>query len=185
MRNIIISLYEMFVAKRSSVPRLLYYRDRCDGEFPELDDSRVKVWRPAPFRFFPRGLTMDKWPYFIYMWIVHYDDIIRGNGYTFFLIYDGKRLAHYTGVAKKSLKYPFMHDDDLVVGPCLTYGEYQGMGFAYLAMVCALRHFITDVGKMWFVVRADNVPSRSLVEKCGFESRQAKSCTRFGLNVYK
>ena len=90
-----------------------------------------KLWRPSPFSVAPSGTALTP---FALWWLMHYSGIFKNSDYGLFLVYDGEKLVHRTGIFPGYFRFPFMSNSDLQVGDLWTDPEYRGRHIASFAL---------------------------------------------------
>lgn len=82
---------------------------------------------------------------------------------------DSENIVHYSYIAPKVYRFPFMKRGDIQIGPCLTFEKYQKRGI-YSAV---LKYLISDYCKqnttLWIYCNENNEASRKTIEKVGFK----------------
>jgi GNAT superfamily N-acetyltransferase len=76
--------------------------------------------------------------------------------------------AHRTMVLPRYYAFPFLGRDDLQLGDTLTLPAHRGRGLATLALRAAPALLAQPGRALWYVVDADNTPSRRAVESAGW-----------------
>ncbi len=78
----------------------------------------------------------------------------------------------YITEVQHSYTYP---DDSAVLWDFYSHPDYRGRGFFSKSLRCILNDLTVSSGTKWayIFVLADNVPSRSVIEKAGFEYQQS------------
>jgi hypothetical protein len=79
---------------------------------------------------------------------------------------DQNKIVHYTYITPKTMRFPFMERNDLMIGPCFTYTEYRGKGI----FIEVLKKIINCEGShsLWICANLNNVASLKAFEKAGF-----------------
>lgn len=145
----------------------------------------VVKWRPGPFRIVPPGIGIKNFPYFIFMWLVHFTDMLRRRGHIVFLVKENGRTIHYSGVAPRCFKYRFMNGDDWIVGPCVTVDDHQRRGIGSSVMLMIRRMLQEERARLWYVMRNNNDAARRLVERCGLRPAQGiVEGKKLGITIY-
>lgn len=148
-------------------------------------DCNLKIWLPGLVRPVPSGLPLRKYPYFLFLWVIHVFDCLKGKGYVVYTLYQHDRLIHYCGVAPRCFKYSFMKGDDLIIGPVWTAPENQRKGIAKTVIQKVLRDYACSPRTFWYVSREENMESDQLVQSCGFQRTSRSTVVRrLGLRVH-
>ena len=138
-------------------------------------------WKPSPLSVVPKGMPLIP---FAVWWVFHYLRLFSNQGYTIFVIYDGKRLIHRSCVFPGYFRFPFMGKDDLQIGDTWTAPDHRGKGLALFALQEISRLQKRPGRKFWYVVDESNIPSIRVVEKAGFTKvGEGTRTKRFGLSL--
>lgn len=137
---------------------------------PFLKDNRRRSYETAVFtsdlfhllpRQFQSDFTfLDRLKLLLRVW----------RGYRLYMVIDGEKLCAYTFLKRNYLhKYAFMQRGDFLINPYYVHPDYRGFGLAQ-AMIA---HMVGDLkdspGRIWAVVKEDNIPSLTVLKKCAFE----------------
>lgn len=163
-----------------------FYTQSSDREpplDPALVDSRYTsvLWRPGIGSLVPSGISkvpLAAW------WFFHYLRVFYNRDYAMFVIYDGDKVVHRSGVFPGYFRFPFMTKDDLQIGDTWTLPEYRGRGLASFA-IRAITGACRRPGRtFWYVVDQDNLASIRAVEKASFvKIGEGIRTKRFGLRA--
>jgi len=85
-----------------------------------------------------------------------------------FYILDGAKVAHYSYVIQKNIRFPFMSDEDLQIGPCYTDVNYRGQGLYQTALKCIPISFSNKSNTFWIFTTVKNSISQHVILKAGF-----------------
>lgn len=141
----------------------------------------TEIWRPSLRRLVPRGMSFL--PYGAW-WFMHYLRLQDNQDYGIFVVYEGERLLHYSGIFPGYFRFPFMARDDLQIGDTWTHPDHRGRGIAAFAIQKIIELERKPGRRFWYVCSADNVSSIRAVEKAGFGCLgKGVRTRRFGLRV--
>jgi len=142
---------------------------------------KIYMWRPSSTRIVPLGISFK--PFFVW-WLFHQFRIFANHDFAIFLIYDGIKLIHRSGVFPGYFRFPFMEKDDLQIGDIWTHASHRGKGLATYAIQQILKHFIKPGRRFWYIVEKNNLPSIVTIEKAGFSKvGEGNRIKRFGLSI--
>jgi RimJ/RimL family protein N-acetyltransferase len=149
---------------------IVYYWDSSDFMVPQIskplpEKYRYLVWKPTFFQIFPPGLAKIE---FVKTWLLYFGGSLMSRGYKVFLINDGKKILHRTVVTGKSLKFPFMDENDYQVGQILTESDYRRKGFALYVLCEIIKALSANTRRFWYIVHINNIASQQLALKAGF-----------------
>lgn len=134
--------------------------------FEPLDGRYTSVlWQPALGSLVPRGVP--KVPFAVW-WCFHYSHTFSNRDYAVFVVYDGNRVIHRSGIFPGYFRFPFMSKDDLQIGDTWTAPEYRGQGLASSAIRTITNAYRKAGRSFWYVVDQDNLASIRVIEKTGF-----------------
>lgn len=148
---------------------VLYKLDKPLAADPSLGAAvngfRVVLWKPSFGHLVPPGKGRKYCAY----WLFHFLRIFRNRDYSAVLVYTGETLASSLLVVPAYYKWPFMGKDDVQLAYVLTRPDYRGKGLAERAVRLAIQKNQQDGRTFWYVTNTENVTSRNLCEKVGFE----------------
>src|SRR5579871_1828979 len=164
----------------SAAPRYLFYRYVCG----EAKDERIEaenglgrlgpqylcvIWRPRGWRILPHGLPGARLRLrFLFRWVLDRLHIFAEPGFGAVLIYDGDRLAHYSGFTPRYWRFPFIANGDFQIGDTWTDPAYRGKGLASAGLARAVALLTRPHRRLWYVVESINEPSIRVAEKGHF-----------------
>ena len=64
----------------------------------------------------------------LFRWVLHRLHLFAGSGSGVLLIYDHRRVVHYSGFTPKYWRFPFVADDDFQIGDTWTEPAYRKKG---------------------------------------------------------
>lgn len=158
-----------------------------EGTVPTIPpDCGLHIWRPGLVRPVPSGLPIRKYPYFLFLRVVHSIDCLIGKGYVVYTVYRKNRLVHYSGLAPRCFKYPFMNKNDLIIGPVWTAAEVQRKGIAKAVIRKLLKDYAGHAAEtFWYVTQEKNLESNQLIQACGFKKASKSTVARqLGLRIH-
>lgn len=123
----------------------------------------VEVWRPTLFRPLRAGLPLvpfAAWSAF------HFGRVFSTRDYRIVLLAGPEGPVHRTCLLPAHFRFPFMAPGDLQAAALWTREDLRGRGIALAGLRAALA--TTGGGRVWYMVREDNLPSIRLAEKAGF-----------------
>jgi RimJ/RimL family protein N-acetyltransferase len=127
------------------------------------------VWRPRSWPALPPGLLGSRLRLrFLFRWAVHRLHLFAGSGCGVLLIYDRRRLVHYSGFTPRYWRFPFVADDDFQIGDTWTDPAHRGRGLALFALQTIVTTLAKPGRRLWYVVEAVNEPSIRVAEKARF-----------------
>jgi RimJ/RimL family protein N-acetyltransferase len=94
--------------------------------------------------------------------------LFAGSGSGALLIYDRRRLVHYSGFTPRYWRFPFVADDDFQIGDTWTDPAHRGRGLASFALQRVVMTLAKPGRRLWYVVEDINKPSIRVVEKAQF-----------------
>jgi RimJ/RimL family protein N-acetyltransferase len=94
--------------------------------------------------------------------------LFAGSGSGVLLIYDHRRVVHYSGFTPKYWRFPFVADDDFQIGDTWTDPASRGKGLASFALRMVVATLAKAGRRLWYVVEDVNEPSIRVVEKAQF-----------------
>lgn len=167
--------------------------------FYRLDpgDSRIFAatqlpdgYKPAVFRFtlwkiFPAGFLASALPpaqvkiLCLLWWAKRLFTWGKAPDSKFYLIHEGANLVHYTGVSPRDMRFPFMKEHDLILGPSRTHEEHRRKGLQSHSINEVINSYGNE-SRIWYVTDEGNIAPRKCVEKIGFPLRGLGVRKRFG-----
>ncbi len=127
------------------------------------------VWRPRILPTLPPGLPKLRFKLrFFFRWALHRLHLFADSGSGVLLIYDRRRLVHYSCFTPEYWRFPFVADDDVQIGDTWTDPAYRGRGLASFALQTIVTTLAKPGRKLWYVVQDINAPSIRVAEKAGF-----------------
>jgi len=148
--------------------RLLVYKiDYFDLLNKELNLSllsqyRLSITKPGLF-----GLTKSGQGFFVNV----YWFLISFGKFEILQLFDSDNVAHYTYISPKVYRFPFMKKDDIQIGPCFTYQNYQKRGIYTLVLQYLISHYYKNGRNLWIYCNENNEASRKTIEKVGFKKQ--------------
>jgi RimJ/RimL family protein N-acetyltransferase len=140
------------------------------GNMRMKEPYRSLVWKPTFFPVLPRKLPGSVLKArFLFRWCLDRFHIFAGRESGALLIYDHKRLVHYSGFTPRYWRFPFLANGDFQIGDTWTDPEYRGKGLALFAVREIVRMLAKPGRRIWYVVESRNYPSIRVVEKAGFD----------------
>jgi RimJ/RimL family protein N-acetyltransferase len=94
--------------------------------------------------------------------------LFAGSGSGVLLIYDHRRVVHYSGFTPKYWRFPFVADDDFQIGDTWTEPAHRKKGLASFALQRIVAMLAKSGRRLWYVVEDVNAPSIQVVEKAQF-----------------
>ena len=152
------------------------------AELPE--GVKIFVFKPKPFSLFPRSghthtmtinqrirfLLMLKNNYKVYVLTTNQNDVIGTATYSI----------------GKNKRYPFLENNDLILGPYLVLPEYRNKGYGKLLIEETIKFYKSqEYNRIFAHVWYTNKPSISLLQKNGFKRIGNYSVTRFTRRLIK
>jgi RimJ/RimL family protein N-acetyltransferase len=127
------------------------------------------VWRPRTWPALPAGLPNLRFRLrLLFRWVLHRLHLFAGSGSGVLLIYDHRRVVHYSGFTPKYWRFPFVADDDFQIGDTWTEPAYRKKGLASFALQRIVAMLAKPGRRLWYVVEDVNAPSIQVVEKAQF-----------------
>lgn len=127
------------------------------------------TWRPRIWPALPRGLSGLKLKLrFLFRWALYRAHLFGGSECGALLVYEGERMAHYSGYTPRYWRFPFLADDDLQIGDTWTDPAYRGRGLALFALLTLEAILERPNRRLWYVVGELNQPSIRVAEKAHF-----------------
>lgn len=127
------------------------------------------VWRPRIWPALPSGLPNQRFRLrFLFRWALHRLHLFAGRGSGVLLIYDRRRLVHYSGFTPRYWRFPFIADGDFQIGDTWTDPAHRARGLASFALQTIVTTLAKPGRRLWYVVEDINKPSIRVVEKAGF-----------------
>lgn len=127
------------------------------------------IWRPRHWPALPHRLSGLRLRLrFLFRWVVHRMHLFAGSGCGALLVYDRRRLVHYSAFTPRYWRFPFVADDDFQIGDTWTHPEYRGRGLALFALRTIVATLARPGRRLWYVVEATNEPSIRVAEKAQF-----------------
>jgi RimJ/RimL family protein N-acetyltransferase len=161
-------------------PHYLFYCYSCgsDKRGPNVRDDLGSslhppywwtLWQPRILPFLPSGLpSHGSRLRFLFRWALHRLHLFAGSGSGALLIYDGRRLVHYSGFTPEYWRFPFVGDGDFQIGDTWTDPAHRGRGLASFALQTIVATLAKPGRRLWYVVEDSNKPSIRVVEKAQF-----------------
>ena len=92
------------------------------------------------------------------------------RGYRLYMVTNGENLCAYTFLKRNYLhKYAFMRRGDFLINPYYVHPDNRSCGIARKMIEHVMNDLPDHHGRVWAVVKNDNLPSLSVLSKCGFE----------------
>jgi len=127
------------------------------------------VWGPRIWPALPPGLPNQRFRLkLLFRWAVHRLHLFAGPGSGVLLIYDRRRVVHYSGFTPEYWRFPFVADDDFQIGDTWTDPAHRGRGLASFALQMIVTTLAKPGRRLWYVVEDVNEPSIRVVEKARF-----------------
>jgi len=127
------------------------------------------VWHPRSWPATPPGLPNSRFRLrFLFRWAVHRLHLFAGSGSGVLLIYDRRRLVHYSGFTPRYWRFPFVADNDFQIGDTWTDPAYRRRGLALFALQTVVTTLAKPGRRLWYVVESVNEPSIRVAEKARF-----------------
>jgi RimJ/RimL family protein N-acetyltransferase len=127
------------------------------------------VWRPGSWPSLPPGLPNQRLRLrFLFRSGVHWLHLFAGSYSGILLIYDHRRVVHYSGFTPRYWRFPFVADDDFQIGDTWTDPAHRRRGLAYFALQTIVTMLAKPGRRLWYVVEDVNEPSIRVVEKAQF-----------------
>ena len=124
------------------------------------------VWRPRILPTLPPGLPKLRFKLrFFFRWALHRLHLFADSGSGVLLIYDRRRLVHYSCFTPEYWRFPFVADDDVQIGDTWTDPAYRGRGLALFALQTIVTTLAKPGRQLWYVVEDINPPSIRVAEK--------------------
>ena len=154
----------------------LLYEGKTVGKNEDFSDIIIQIKRLKPLSNCGKGRLAN-----LYWWLISKEIYICEikNKQT-------NELMHYTYVMKKSYKFPFMKENDYMIGPSVTPEQFRRQGLFYRAVVFSENEITANNKDANFIglVREENMPSRKGLEKCGLVNTGRKF-TKDKIKVYR
>ena len=129
----------------------------------KTNNFEVQVFKPSLFKPSLKGYCnsfKDYATYFYWLVISYFELAI-------YYVKDGEKLIHTSLVTNKSFKFPFMSENDLHIGPCITKEEYRGRGiYPKVLQKIALD---SPQKTLFMIIEDSNIASIKGVTKAGFK----------------
>ncbi len=82
---------------------------------------------------------------------------------------DSNDVAHYSYIAPKVYRFPFMKTGDIQIGPCLTFEKFQKRGIYSAVLQYLIKEYSMQGRTLWIYCNEKNEASRKTIEKVGFQ----------------
>ena len=80
---------------------------------------------------------------------------------------DGNNVVHYSYITPKTFRFPFMVENDIMVGPCFTNSKYRGKGiFTEVLRLINSNYCDKD---LWICANLNNIASLRAFESSGYK----------------
>ncbi len=157
-----------------------------------LEDSGLdprlswEYWLPSGVRIFPSGLPyLSCLPAFVGIWGHYFRMRQAGARYGFLIIRDQGQIVHYTGIASRCGKYPFMDAKDQMIGPAWTHPAHRRKGLLKFSFETLLHQQAHPRCNVWWVCRLDNAPSNLAAQRLVYRYYgNGRRTHRFGLRYF-
>ena len=127
------------------------------------------IWRPQTWPTLPPGLSRIRLRRrFLFRWAISRLHLFGGPDCGALLIYEGGRLAHYSGFTPRYWRFPFIASGDLQIGDTWTDPADRGRGLALFALQTIVAAVARPGRRLWYVVEVANKPSIRVAEKAHF-----------------
>jgi RimJ/RimL family protein N-acetyltransferase len=141
----------------------------------------AELWRPRLLEPVPPGVAGRA---FKVWWIFHQLHLFSNRDYSLFVIRDGTRVVHRSGVYPGYLRFPFMSARDLQIGDTWTDPEYRGRGLAQYAAAEIVMRLATEERRFWYLVESGNASSIRVIERVGFRCQgEGQRSPRWGIEA--
>jgi len=132
---------------------------------------RVVIWEPSPLRLLPAWVVQIPRGERVLLRIrnlVYYRlwQFFTRSGYLIVALLEGNRLAHYTVLRGRDLRFPWMGPRDLQIGSW-THPLHRRRGLASAALSVALSIRPAPEWRVWWVCRWDNTVSNNVARRQG------------------
>ena len=102
------------------------------------------------------------------IWTIYWFLLTSGKA-KIYLIRDEKgEVIHSSYVIPKCMKFPFMGEQDIEIGPCATRPDYRGVGLYPYVLAEIIKNESQKHGKVFMIVDDKNVASIRGIEKVSF-----------------
>lgn len=145
----------------------LYKIESTDVKNMPLDSSDeidLRVFTPSLRGFFLKGekTGIKKACTRLLFWVM-----TLGKAQIYY-VQNGNTIAHTSYVIPRCIKFPFMEEADLEIGPCYTYTQFRGLGIYPKVLKEICRRKGSTVAAFYMIVDEKNLPSIKGIEKAGF-----------------
>ncbi len=139
------------------------------------------IWHPSPGKVVPHGVPL--FPFGVW-WLMHYLHLFRNRDYGIFVVYNGDRVVHRSGIFPGYFRFPFMRENDLQIGDVWTDPEHRGKGMAASAVQQILQECRKPGRRFWYITEESNLFSVRIVQRAGFTKvGKGRRRARLGLRV--
>ncbi len=138
---------------------LLYKREKNYDLIADNIDIKTHKLKNGLF------LLFEKHSFKMFILRLYFLIISFGRAKIYYVIIDNE-LAHFSFVFGKCIKFPFLNNEDICIGPCFTKEKFRGKGI-YKSVLCYINKLNTK-GNNYIFVSVDNKASISGIEKSGF-----------------
>lgn len=143
---------------------------------PLPDGYRAEMWRPKLWTFAPSCLfrklddqRLLKRLHLAFFWLHYYSHhLFHRNIYRILLIFRGEDLAHYSVLRTRDYRFPFMHSDDVQIGPVWTHPLHRRNGLATFALLHLVSSDDMVRRYIWWLCLRENSTSNVLASEAGF-----------------
>lgn len=82
---------------------------------------------------------------------------------------DGKTIVHSSYLIPKNIRFPFMEQNDLQIGPCYTNENYRGKGIYTTVLKMIPTVFNESKRTFWIFTTEQNLISQRAIERSGYK----------------
>ncbi len=158
-----------------AVKLLVYKIDDCNSLNKKLDSGILSQYTLTITKPGLLGLTKAGQGFFMNL----YWFIISIGKFEILQLFDSENVAHYTYISPKVYRFPFMNKNDIQIGPCFTYENYQRRGIYTLVLQFVISHYCLENRDLWIYCNERNEASRKTIEKVGFEKYGYATINKF------
>ncbi len=137
------------------------------------------IWRPSEGRPWPDGeCDAGTKLRFLSRFALHHLGLFANSNCGALCIFDQRKLVHYSYFSPRYWRFPFLRDNDVVIGDTSTEPSHRRRGLALFALLQIVEE-MKEIGRdFWYVVDRENLASISVAKKAGFECVASGACIK-------
>ena len=141
------------------------YKYSANNLKSKIDNNyEVLVFKPTLQNPFFKDYCNSIKSFFVYLYWL----FISKFSLAIYYVKDGDKIIHTSFVTGKSIKFDFMNEADLHIGPCITDVNYRGLGIYPKVLNTIIKDYYSTQKALYIIIEDSNISSIKGACKAGF-----------------